>query len=126
MRSPAKRSPKQQFSLVAAGILGIAPLALGLFRAITTGDDYRMFWMALVVTIFAAGVLGAAVGRRRSLHAALVQAIVILIVSTLLAASLGWMLGAQSLVAVGGVAFGFSLLLATASYLVAISRSSGS
>lgn len=120
------RSPKQQFSLVAAGILGIAPLALGLFRAITTGDDYRMFWMALVVTIFAAGVLAAAVGRRRSLHAALVQAIVILIVSTLLAASLGWMLGAQSLVAVGGVAFGFGLLLATASYLVAISRSSGS
>jgi len=120
-----KRSPKQQFSLVAAGILGIAPLALGLFRAITTGDDYRMFWMALAVTIFAAGVLGAAVGRRRSLHAALVQAMVILIVSTLLAASLGWMLGAQSLVAVGGVAFGFGLLLATASYLVAISRLSG-
>ncbi|MBA3403826.1 MAG: hypothetical protein H0U13_03920 [Gemmatimonadaceae bacterium] len=120
-----KRSPKQQFSFVAAGILGIAPLALGLFRAITTGDDYRMFWMALAVTIFAAGVLGAAVGRRRSLHAALVQAMVILIVSTLLAASLGWMLGAQSLVAVGGVAFGFGLLLATASYLVAISRSSG-
>ncbi len=120
-----KRSPKQQFSFVAAGILGIAPLALGLFRAITTGDDYRMFWMALAVTIFAAGVLGAAVGRRRSLHAALVQAMVILIVSTLLAASLGWMLGAQSLVAVGGVAFGFGLLLATASYLVAISRLSG-
>ena len=120
-----KRSPKQQFSFVAAGILGIAPLALGLFRAITTGDDYRMFWMALAVTIFAAGVLGAAVGRRRSLHAALVQAMVILIVSTLLAASLGWMLGAQSLVSVGGVAFGFGLLLATASYLVAISRSSG-
>ena len=120
-----KRSPKQRFSFVAAGILGIAPLALGLFRAITTGDDYRMFWMALAVTIFAAGVLGAAVGRRRSLYAALVQAMVILIVSTLLAASLGWMLGAQSLVAVGGVAFGFGLLLATASYLVAISRLSG-
>ncbi|MEO5588585.1 MAG: hypothetical protein ABIS03_03275 [Gemmatimonadaceae bacterium] len=121
-----KRTPNQQLIILAAAVLGIAPLALGLFRAITTGDDYRMLWMALLVTIFAAGVLGAAVGRRRSRHAALVQAMVILIVSTLLAAALGWMLGARSLVAVGAVAFGFSLMLAVASYLVAVSRSAGS
>lgn len=116
------RKPVQQLSLVGAVLFGIAPLAMGIVRARTTGDDTRMLWIAAVCSIFAAGVLLAAVGRRRSQHAAIFQGIVILIVGTLVGAGVGFLLGATSLVAVLGVSFAISLSLAISSVLVAFSR----
>lgn len=116
------RKPIQQLSLAGAVLFGAIPLALGVVRARTTGDDYRMFWMAMVCSIFAAGVLLAAVGRRRSRRAALFQGFVILLVGTIVAVGVGYMLGATSVVAVLGVSFGLSLCLAISSVLVAFSR----
>lgn len=118
------RKPVEQLSLAGAVLFGVAPLALGLGRAKTTGDDYRMFWMAVVCSIFAAGVLLAAVGRRRSRRAALYQGFVILLVGTLVAAGVGFMLGATSFIPVLAVSFGLSLCLAISSVLVAFSRTS--
>lgn len=105
-------------------MFGVTPLALGVVRARTTGGDYRMLWMAAVCSIFAAGVLLAAVGRRRSRRAALFQGSVILLVSTLVGAGVGFMLGATSVIAVLAVSFALSLSLAISSVLVAFSRPS--
>lgn len=119
-----KRKPVQQLSLVGAVVLGVIPLTLGVVRAITTGDDYRMLWMAVVCSIFAAGVLLAAVGRRRSRRAALFQGFVILLVGTVVAVGVGYMLGATSAIDDLALSFGLSLCLAISSVLVAFSRPS--
>ena len=110
------RSPLQKASLLAAALFGAAPLCFGLLRAWRTHYDFRMFWMALIASIFAFSVLVAAIGRRRSRHAVLIQALVIFVVSTLLAWGAGYALGAIEgpgawMVA---VVLGFSLAMASA------------
>ncbi|MBA2707121.1 MAG: hypothetical protein H0U59_04885 [Gemmatimonadaceae bacterium] len=117
-----KRSPRQSLSLLAAVLLGAAPLGFGLFRAWSTGDDLRMVWMALAATIFAAGVLAASIGRRRSRHAVFIQSIVILVVSTLLAGTIGFLLGATAGPGVWMVAMVLGSCLASSSAFVAFSR----
>jgi hypothetical protein len=52
-----------------------------------------MVWMAVASSLFAAGVLATAIGRRRSRHDVFVQSAVILVVATLLAGSTGFLLG---------------------------------
>lgn len=118
------QSTTQRFSIVAAILLGAAPIAFGLFRAWQTGSDYRMLWMALAATIFTAGVMAASIGRRRTRHSAYVQATVILIVSTLLAGAIGFFLGATAAFGVWAVALVLSGCLAASSVLIALSRSS--
>lgn len=113
-----KRTAMQRVILLATVLLAAAPLGLGLFRAWQTGTDYRMLWMAVASTIFVAGVLGAAVGRRRTRHATFVQAGVIFLVSTLVAGGMGFLLGATAGPGVWMVAAVLSVLLAAASVLV--------
>ena len=110
-------------SIVAAMLLGAAPIGFGLFRAWQTGSDFRMLWMALAATIFTAGVMAASIGRRRTRHSAYTQAIIILVVSTLLAGSVGFLLGARSGFGVWAVAFVLSSCLSACSVVFALSRS---
>lgn len=119
-----KRSPTQQLSLVAAALFGAAPLGFGLFRAWRTGDDFRMLWMALASSVFAAGVMAATIGRRRARHAVFIQSIVILVVATLLAGCLAYLLGATAAAGVWGVAFVLGFCLAVANALIEFSRPS--
>lgn len=116
------RSTQQRMYLVAAVLLGAAPLAFGLVRAFTTRTDLRMVWMALAASIFAFGVLAAAIGRRRTRHAMWVQAIVILIVSALLAGGTGFVLGARAGPGVWAVALVLSICLAASSVMLEFSR----
>ena len=117
-----KRSSTQRLSLVAAALFGAAPLGFGLFRAWQTGYDLRMVWMALVASLFAAGVLATAIGRRRTRHAVVVQSTVIFIVATLLAGCTGFLLGATAGLGVWPVAAVLSFCLAAANVLVEFSR----
>ncbi len=116
------RTPSQRISLAAAVLIGAAPLAFGFFRAWRTGSDYRMLWMALIASIFAFGVLAASIGKRRSRHAVMVQAIVILIAGTLLAGATASFLGATSAPGVWAVSLVFSICLAASSVFVALAR----
>jgi hypothetical protein len=117
------QSPKQRMSFVAAVLLGAAPIGFGLFRRVQTGSDSRMLWMAVAATIFTAGVMAASIGRRRTLHAAYIQATIILIVSTLTAAAVGFFLGARAPFGLGAVALVLGSCLAASSVFVALSRS---
>ncbi len=117
------RSPAQWLSLVAAVLFGAAPLSVALLGIWSMGDDRRMVWMALVSTFFAAGVLAAAIGRRRSRQEAYFQSGVILLIATLLAGGTGFMLGDRG-PAVWGVGLAMGASLAAASVLVAYARRS--
>lgn len=79
------RTPLQQIGLLAAAICGAAPLAVGLLQSSSAAQELPLAWMAAAATIFAAGILAAAVGRRRSRRATLFQTAMILVVGTLLA-----------------------------------------
>lgn len=89
-----ERTSAQRIALAGAVVFGAAPVAFGLYRYTSTGWDLRMFWMALFATVFAAGVLASAIGKRRSRHMALVQSAVIVVVGALLAWFTGYSLGA--------------------------------
>jgi Na+/H+-dicarboxylate symporter len=117
-----QRSPRQTMYLLAAVLLGVAPLGFGLLRVLGPRHDYTGLWMALAASIFAAGVLAASIGRRRSRHAVFIQAVVILVVSTLLAGGIGFALGATAGPGVWMVAFVLALCLAASSVFIAFSR----
>lgn len=119
-----KRSPTQRLSLVAAALFGAAPWGFGLFRAWQTGDDYRMLWMALVASVFVAGVMATTIGHRRARHAVVIRSTVILVVATLLAGCTGFLLGATAGPGVWAVAFVLGFCLAVANALVEFSRPS--
>lgn len=114
--------PAQRLYAIAALVLGAAPIGFGIFRAWQTGSDTRMFWMAVAASLFAGGTLLSAIGRRRSHHAVKVQAIVILIVSTVLAGGTAYVFGATAWFGVWAVALVFGGCLSGASLLVAAAR----
>ena len=116
------RSPAQRASLLAAVLFGAAPLCFGLLRAWRTHYDFRMFWTALIATVFAFSVLVAAIGRRRSRHAVLVQALAIFLISAMLAWGTGYALGAISGPGAWMVAVTQGLCLAAASIFVEFAR----
>lgn len=121
-----KRSPRQTTYLVAAVLLGVAPSGFGLLRATSARQDYTGLWMALAASVFTAGVLASAIGRRRSRHAVFIQAAVILVISTLLAGGIGFALGATSGPGVWAVSFVLGMCLAASSVLIALSREAAS
>lgn len=116
-------SIKQRTLLLVAVVLGAAPLGFGLFRRWGTGSDAPVLWMALISTVFTAGVLASSIGRRRTRKVAYSQATVILVVSTIVAGGTGIMLGATSDSDLWAVAFVLSALLSACSYFVWLSRS---
>lgn len=116
-----KRTAAQQVSLVAAALLGAAPLGIGLLRQWTAGDR-RVLWMAVVSTLFTVGVMSAAIGRRRTRQAVVRQAVVILIVAALLSAGTAFLLDATAGPGIFAMSLVLGVCLAGASVLVAYSR----
>ena len=120
--TPAERTPAERLGVVGAALFGAAPLGFGLLRYASTGWDLRMLWMALVASIFAAGVLASAIGKRRSRHQVLVQSAVIVVVAALLAAGTGYLLGATAGPGTWMVATVQGLSLGIASELLTFAR----
>lgn len=117
-----EQTPSQKISLVAAALLGAAPLAFGLFGGGNGGHDLPILSMAVVATIFLAGVMAAAIGRRRSRHAVAVQSTIILVVSTLLAGLTAFVYNAGTGSDVWTAATLMGICLAASSVLLAVSR----
>jgi uncharacterized membrane protein YoaK (UPF0700 family) len=115
------RAPRQKIYLIAAVLLGVAPLAYGLLRVVSR-DVNDGLWMALAASVFAAGVLASSIGRRRSRRAVLLQSLIILVVSTIVAVPAGFVAGATSAPGIWAVAFVMGLCLAGSSFFIALGR----
>lgn len=114
-------SARQKGFAVLAVAFALAPFAFGSIRAIQTGSDYRMLWMA-VASAIGALALGAFAARRRG-SLALGFVILTLILSTMLAGLTGYMLGATAGPGVWMVAFVLGLCSAISLTLFSLSRS---
>ena len=114
-------SARQKGFAVLAVAFALAPFAFGSIRAIQTGSDYRMLWMA-VASAIGALALGAFAARRRG-SLALGFVILTLILSTMLAGVTGYMLGATAGPGVWMVAFVLGLCSAISLTLFSLSRS---
>jgi peptidoglycan/LPS O-acetylase OafA/YrhL len=117
------RSPRQKTFLIAALLLGVAPVAYGLMRVVTRGVNDG-FWMALAASVFAAGVLASSIGRRRSRRAVFIQSFVILVISTVVAVPAAFVAGATSAPGIWAVAIVMGLCLAASSVFLAFARES--
>jgi hypothetical protein len=103
-------------------LFAIAPFIFGTIRAVTTGRDYRMLWMAAVALPGAIAVRMFAGAGGRDSSSVMTFAVVTLVVTTVLGAITAYVLGATSAPGVWGVAGGFGLFWAASYVLHARSR----
>ncbi len=108
--------------LIAAVLFGVAPLCYGLLRELGPRHTSDGLWMALVASVFAAGVLASLIGRRRSRHAAFTQSLGILVICTLVAGATGIIAGVTAGAGVWAVSFVMALCLAASSVFTTLSR----
>ena len=114
--------PRKQILLLAAILLGAAPLVYGFFRHQAESDSH-LVWMALIATIFTAGVLAANIGRLRTRKAAYSQATAILVVSTLLGGGTEYFLRGSTGADVWTISLLFGAMLSASSFCLWLSRS---
>ncbi len=117
-----QRSPTRMMYLIAAVLFGVAPLCYGLLRELGPRHTSDGLWMALVASVFAAGVLASLIGRRRSRHAAFTQSLGILVICTLVAGATGFLAGATAGAGVWAVSFVMALCLAASSVFITLAR----
>ena len=120
-----RRSPREQLIYFLAILLGAAPFVAGSFRAVSTGTDLRLLWMAFASVLGAAAVM--AVARARSAQPKSVFRLsgLVLIVATLAAGLAGFLLGATAGPGVWMVAVVLGFFLAASYALYSLSRPSG-
>ncbi len=119
---PVERTTSQRLGFAGAVIFVAAPIGFGVYRYLSTGWDLRMFWMALVASVFAAGVLASAIGKRRSRHQVLVQSLIIVLVGAAVAVGTAKLLGPTEGPGVWMVGAVLGILLGIASELIAFAR----
>jgi hypothetical protein len=89
------RSPRERRLYLLSIPFAIAPFAFGIIRAVQTGRDFRLLWMAF--GSFLGAVVVMAIGNTRSWKPNVVIASsAVFIISALLAASTGFVLGAKA------------------------------
>lgn len=103
---------------ILAVLIAAVPFAFGVIRAITTGWDFR--YLIIAIASFAGAVLGVRlVGTKRRQESRATALLLAFIVSLLVGAATGWVLGARSVSAIVFVAGGFAVceIVACALYL---------
>jgi hypothetical protein len=109
-------SSRPQGILLLALLLAAAPFGAGVIRAVQTGSDMRLLWMALAA--LAGGLIAIAVGTRREASAR-AFALVAFILSAALTVVAGQLLGARSGPGVVMIAMVFGLCWAASGALLA-------
>ncbi|MEO7366753.1 MAG: hypothetical protein ABIZ36_02275 [Gemmatimonadaceae bacterium] len=108
--------------LIAAVLFSVAPLCFGLLRELGPRHTSDGLWMAIVASVFAAGVLASLIGRRRTRRAAVSQSLGILVICTLAAGATGFIAGATAGAGIWAVSFVMALCLAASSIFIALAR----
>lgn len=121
-----KRSPREQIIYFLAILFAIAPFVAGLFRAITTGKDLRLLWMAFAAALAAAAVMAIIRARGAQSKSVFPLSAAVLLVATMAAGFVGFLLGATAGPGVWMVAVVLGLFLAASCALYAHSRPASS
>ena len=114
-------SAREKIFAVLAAAFALAPFAFGSIRAVGTGSDYRMLWMAAASAVGALVIAAFTTREKGSL--ALGFVILTLLVSTVLAGLTGYVLGATSGPGVWMVAIVLGFCWAASLTLFSLSRS---
>jgi hypothetical protein len=122
-KTPAmKRSPRELLIFFVSMLFAAVPFAFALLRAFRTGNDFRFLWMAFVSFLGAAVVIAVGKSRNRKAKGILAPSALVLIIATLLAGLVAFLLGAKSVAAAGIVAFAFGFCWAASYALYTSSR----
>jgi hypothetical protein len=117
-----RRSPREQLIFFLAILFAIAPFVAGLFRAFSTGTDLRLLWMAFASYVGAAAVMAVVSSRGAPAKSVLALFSVVLVVATLAAGLVGFLLGATAGPGVWMVAVVLGLFLAAGCVFFVLSR----
>src|ERR1700674_5210431 len=99
--SAMKRSPRERLTSLLSILFAATPFAFALLRAFRTGSDFRFLWMAFASFLGAAVVIAVGKSRNRKPKGVLAPSALVLIITTLLAGLVAFLLGAKSVAAVG-------------------------
>jgi hypothetical protein len=103
-------------------LLGAAPFAFALVRALEVRYDLRFLWLAVASSLGALLVMRLGKVRSRAPRVVLAQSALAWVVATLLAGSTAFMLGASAALSVWFVAVGFAFCSSASFALATISR----
>ena len=115
-----RRSPREWLLYSLSILFAAIPFAFGLIRAVSTGYDVRYLWMALASLLGA--VIAVRTARNRKPTGILAPSALVLVIATVLAGLVAFLLGARSVVAAGIVALAFGFCGAASYTLYALSR----
>ena len=116
-----QRSRRQHGLVLVAMLFAAGPFVAALIRAVGTGSDFRLLWIA-IASFIAANVImavGTASGRTSSV---VLASVVTFVITALVAASVAFLLGARAAVGVWAIAIVFALFLTVGGALFAVSR----
>lgn len=120
-----KRSPREQILYFLSILFAAGPFVAGLFRAISTGTDYRLLWMAFASALGATAMMAVVRARGGRPNSTFALFATVLIVAALAAALVGLLLGATAGPGVWMVAFVLGFFLAASCALYSLSRPVG-
>ena len=115
------RSPRQRALFALAILAAAAPFVFGLIRVVGA-RDFRMLWMAFTASLGAAAVRIAGKRWTQTPHAVRSLSVATLLISTLLAGSTAYLLGATAAFGIWAVAGVLGLCLTASCALAALSR----
>lgn len=117
-----KRSSREQILYFLSILFAIAPFVAGLFRVMSTGTDLRLLWMAVASALGATAVIAIMRARSAQSKSVLALSAAVLIVATIAAGFVGFLLGATAGPGVWMVAVVLGLFLAASYALYTHSR----
>jgi steroid 5-alpha reductase family enzyme len=117
-----KRSFREKFIFLLSILVGAAPFAFGLIRAVQTGSDLRYLWVAIAAFLGATVVMVVGKVRSRAPNVVLALFAAAWVIAALFAGSTAFLLASTSSAAVWIVAFAFGFCCAASHALNALSR----
>jgi hypothetical protein len=113
-------TPRKQGLFILSVLFAAAPFGAGLIRAVQTGSDRRLLWMAAGACI--GGVVAILITRSRGRTSLFSQAATAFILSAALTTAMGYMLGARAGPGTAMIAIVFGLCWGASAVLVNRSR----
>ena len=117
-----RRSSREQLLYFLSILFAVAPFVAGFVRARSTGTDLRLLWMALASALGATAVIAVTRARGAQSKSVLALSAAVLVVATVAAGFVGFLLGATAGPGVWMVAVVLGVFLAASCALYALSR----